>query len=60
MRCIRKFLGKISYDSSINFLSDEMTFKLTGKEGTYNAWMTSEIRKGNQDALKTAFSTFNL
>ena len=39
--------------SSINFLSDEMTFKLTGKEGTYNAWMTSEIRKGNQDALKT-------
>ena len=39
--------------SSINFLSDEMASKLTNKEGTYNAWMTSEIRKGNQDALKT-------
>ena len=38
--------------SSIDFLSNELTLKLS-KDGLYTNWMTVEIRKGNEDALKT-------
>ena len=51
--CYRFFDQVRKPPSSIDFLSNELTSKLTGKEGVYNAWMTSEIRKGNEDALKT-------
>ena len=51
--CYRFFDQVHKPPSSIDFLSNELISKLTGKDGIYNAWMTSEIRKGNEDALKT-------
>ena len=51
--CYRFFKQVQKPPDSVDFLSNEMTSKLTGKEGVYNVWMTSEIRKGNADALKT-------
>ena len=48
-----KFFSQIRKPpKSIDFLSSELTSKMT-KDGAYNNWMSSEIRKGNGDALKT-------
>ena len=51
--CYKFFKQIQKAPDSVDFLSNELTSKLTGKEGVYNVWMTSEIRKGNADALKT-------
>ena len=48
-----KFFSLISKPpKSVDFLSEVLTSKMT-KDGVYSNWMSAEIRKGNEDALKT-------